>query len=97
MKTCQTAQKTFHSIGISTRRISFGLRELIHILGYILYITFIFIYVMRGTETASEQAKVIPLILGSILILVFYLTFKFKSETIFHIFDEIEQTVNQSE
>lgn len=97
MKTCQTSQKIFESIGISANRVSFGLIESIHTLGFILYIMFLFIFIIHGAETTEQQTKSMPLIPGTILVLAFYLTLKFNAQTIFHIFDDIEQTINGSE
>lgn len=96
MKTCQTAQKFLRLIGISPNRTSFGLHELMHTVAYILCIMSLLVYLIYAAETAKESTQLIFITPALVLILTTYLTMKFKSTTIFKIFDEIEQIINKS-
>lgn len=97
MKTCQTVQGLFQSIGITANGVSFGFSELIHTFAYILGIMSLIVYLIHVAETAKECAQPISLIPVDTLILTTYLTLKFNSRIIFKIFDDIEQIVNKSE
>lgn len=97
MKIFQTVQKNFKSIGICADRISFGLYEWIHILGYVLYFMLSFLHIVYVAETAREYTESISILTVIILVLFGYSSNRYYSPAPFKIIDDLEQAINKSE
>lgn len=95
MKIFQTVQRKFESVGVCRDRISFGLLELKHILAYIL--DFAMPYVVRVAETPKEYVEAISDVAMIAVLLISYLSIRYKSQAVFKMIDELEEGINRSE
>lgn len=97
MKIFQTFLRNFEWMGISANRVPFGLTELKHTFAYILIITLLSLQLAKEAETNSAKMKSMAMTVAMISLLIAYLSFRFHSQTVFKIINELEQVINQSE
>lgn len=97
MKIFQTGRKHLISIGICEDRVSFGLLEWMHIFGYILYVMLLTVYIVHVAETTKQYMEAISKIAVTISVLVAYLSFRYNSQTLYKIIDDLEVAINKCE
>lgn len=97
MKSFQTVQANFKSIGIESSSVPFGQYKLKHIVVDIIAIILLLIHLAFVAETSREYMTSVFIITAAIFILMTYLNFRFNSKKIFKIIAEIQQTIDKSE
>lgn len=97
MKIFRTVRKTMKLSGITPNRVSCGLYELKHISQYVLSILLVFLYPYNRAGTVTEYMEAILMCVIAMLVLVVYLSYKFKSQAIFEVLDRFEEIINTSE
>lgn len=97
MEIFQTFRKHFKWMCISANYVPFGLDELKRIFGHILSITSLSLYLFSEAKTIGQYVNSIQINHLTILLLVSYLSFRFKSHEICRIIDKFEQISNRSE
>lgn len=97
MKICQTLQKNLALLGIDSNRISFGIYDLIPIVVYLVATSLLFVQFVYVAEAIRQHVESILMISMIIFSLICHFNFKFNTQTIFKMIDELEQTINESE
>lgn len=97
MKIFRSVQTNFKSIGICAERISFGLYEFERMFAYIFAILSCSMYIVHMAKTAKEYIESISKMGLVILLLFSYLCFRYNSQVIFKLMDDLVQAINKSE
>lgn len=98
MEIFQIVQKNFESARIKRDRVPFDLVfESQRIFAYTSSTILVITYTFSVAETLKQYVEMVLLVEMSALLLIVHLSFRYHSQTIFRMIDDLEQGINKSE